>query len=129
MKHLILINLWHILHEVCLFFNSNAVLDTHWSWKLCPWTSFKWCTKNYGSVNSAKEALLPERRRINTDPKFEFVGANKHHRIKVTLIAYSRILNRVWYKVQMPILPGSANILKMRKTCSISEWENLRILP
>lgn len=58
MKHLILINLWRILHEIHLFFNSNAILDKHWSWKFCPWPSFKWCAKNYGSVNSAKKALL-----------------------------------------------------------------------
>lgn len=62
MKHLLRIYLWQALHEVCLFFNSNAVLDTHWSWKLCPWTSFKWCAKNYGSVRSAERTLLKKGR-------------------------------------------------------------------
>lgn len=58
MKHLIIINLWRVLHETCLFFNSKAILDSHWAWKIYPRTHVQWCVKNYGSVNSAKKAIL-----------------------------------------------------------------------
>ena len=58
MKHLIIICLWRTLEEIVGFFDSRVVFGYHWIWKIYPRTHVQWCVKNYGSINSAKKAIL-----------------------------------------------------------------------
>lgn len=58
MKHLLIYFLWHVLDEIVLAIDAGAVFDYHWIWKLYPKKHVMWCVKNYGSIKSAKRALL-----------------------------------------------------------------------